>query len=47
MLALGAGPAQPLGDQMKPFELAQEFGVEKSLWLRVSGFCLKAGKGFR
>ena len=47
MLALGAGPAQPLGDQMKPFELAQEFGVEKSLGFRVSGFGLTARKGFR
>ena len=30
MLALGAGPAEPLGDQVEPFELAQEIAVEES-----------------
>ena len=44
MLALGARPIQSLGDQMKPFELAEKFCVEEGFGFRVSGFRLRFGK---
>ena len=46
MLALGAGPTQAFGDEMKPFELAQEVGVEEGFGFRVSGLGLACRKLF-
>src|SRR5581483_2840236 len=42
VLALRPGPGQPLGDQVKPLELAQELGVEERLGSRVR--CLALAK---